>query len=155
MTMALAVDDIHMTYGELHAVNGVSFTVSVGEFFGILGPNGAGKTTTLEIAEGLREPVSGSVRLLGESPWPRNMRLLPKMGVQLQASAFFDKLTAREQLETFGALHGVKSRRVLDMLELVGLADKVGTPEAKLSGGQRQRLSIACVDPRPRHRLPR
>jgi ABC-2 type transport system ATP-binding protein len=78
--MALAVDDIHMTYGELHAVNGVSFAVSVGEFFGILGPNGAGKTTTLEIAEGLREPVSGSVRLLGESPWPRNMRLLPKMG---------------------------------------------------------------------------
>jgi ABC-2 type transport system ATP-binding protein len=145
MTMALAVDDIHMTYGELHAVNGVSFTVSVGEFFGILGPNGAGKTTTLEIAEGLREPVSGSVRLLGESPWPRNMRLLPKMGVQLQASAFFDKLTAREQLETFGALYGVKSRRVLDMLELVGLADKAGTPEAKLSGGQRQRLSIACA----------
>jgi ABC-2 type transport system ATP-binding protein len=145
MTMALAVDDIHMTYGELHAVNGVSFAVSVGEFFGILGPNGAGKTTTLEIAEGLREPVSGSVRLLGESPWPRNMRLLPKMGVQLQASAFFDKLTAREQLETFGALYGVKSRRVLDMLELVGLADKAGTPEAKLSGGQRQRLSIACA----------
>jgi ABC-2 type transport system ATP-binding protein len=143
--MALAVDDIHMTYGELHAVNGVSFAVSVGEFFGILGPNGAGKTTTLEIAEGLREPVSGSVRLLGESPWPRNMRLLPKMGVQLQASAFFDKLTAREQLETFGALYGVKSRRVLDMLELVGLADKAGTPEAKLSGGQRQRLSIACA----------
>jgi ABC-2 type transport system ATP-binding protein len=143
--MALAVDDIHMTYGELHAVNGVSFTVSVGEFFGILGPNGAGKTTTLEIAEGLREPVSGSVRLLGESPWPRNMRLLPKMGVQLQASAFFDKLTAREQLETFGALYGVKSRRVLDMLELVGLADKAGTPDAKLSGGQRQRLSIACA----------
>jgi ABC-2 type transport system ATP-binding protein len=65
--------------------------------------------------------------------------------VQLQASAFFDKLTAREQLETFGALYGVKSRRVLDMLELVGLADKAGTPEAKLSGGQRQRLSIACA----------
>jgi ABC-2 type transport system ATP-binding protein len=143
--MALAVDDVHMTYGELRAVNGVSFTVSAGEFFGILGPNGAGKTTTLEIAEGLREPVSGSVRLLGESPWPRNMRLLPKMGVQLQGSAFFDKLTAREQLETFGALYGVKSRRVLEMLELVGLTDKAGTPEAKLSGGQRQRLSIACA----------
>jgi ABC-2 type transport system ATP-binding protein len=142
---ALAVNDIHMTYGELRAVNGVSFTVSEGEFFGILGPNGAGKTTTLEIAEGLREPVSGSVRLLGESPWPRNLALLPKIGVQLQASAFFEKLTAREQLETFGALYGVKSRRVSQVLELVGLADKAGTPEAKLSGGQRQRLSIACA----------
>jgi ABC-2 type transport system ATP-binding protein len=145
MGTALAVDDIHMTYGDLRAVNGVSFTVSEGEFFGILGPNGAGKTTTLEIAEGLREPVSGSVRLLGEAPWPRNMRLLPKMGVQLQASAFFEKLTAREQLQTFGALYGVKSQRVNEMLELVGLTDKASTPEAKLSGGQRQRLSIACA----------
>ncbi|HEV7979643.1 ABC transporter ATP-binding protein [Amycolatopsis sp.] len=145
MGTALAVDDIHMTYGELRAVNGVSFTVSEGEFFGILGPNGAGKTTTLEIAEGLREPVSGSVLLLGESPWPRNMRLLPKIGVQLQASAFFEKLTAREQLQTFGALYGVKSQRVNEMLELVGLTDKASTPEAKLSGGQRQRLSIACA----------
>jgi ABC-2 type transport system ATP-binding protein len=145
MGTALAVDDIHMTYGELRAVNGVSFTVSEGEFFGILGPNGAGKTTTLEIAEGLREPVSGSVRLLGEAPWPRNMRLLPKIGVQLQASAFFEKLTAREQLQTFGSLYGVKSQRVSEMLELVGLTDKASTPEAKLSGGQRQRLSIACA----------
>jgi ABC-2 type transport system ATP-binding protein len=145
MGTALAVDDIHMTYGELRAVNGVSFTVSEGEFFGILGPNGAGKTTTLEIAEGLRKPVSGSVRLLGEAPWPRNMRLLPKIGVQLQASAFFEKLTAREQLQTFGSLYGVKSQRVSEMLELVGLTDKASTPEAKLSGGQRQRLSIACA----------
>jgi len=142
---ALVVDDIHMTYGDLRAVDGVSFTVGEGEFFGILGPNGAGKTTTLEIAEGLREPVSGSVRLLGQSPWPRNLALLPRIGVQLQASAFFERLTAREQLETFGALYGVGGRRVDDMLELVGLADKAGTPEAKLSGGQRQRLSIACA----------
>lgn len=152
---ALEVADIHMTYGELRAVDGVSFTVSKGEFFGILGPNGAGKTTTLEIAEGLREPVSGTVRLLGEAPWPRNMGLLPKMGVQLEASAFFEKLTAREQLATFGALYGVRSHRVDDMLELVGMTDKASTPEAKLSGGQR-RLSIALrVDPRSGHCFPR
>ncbi|WP_370943650.1 ATP-binding cassette domain-containing protein [Amycolatopsis sp. cg5] len=143
--LALAVDDIHMTYGELKAVNGVSFTVEEGEFFGILGPNGAGKTTTLEIAEGLREPLRGTVELLGEKPWPRNLKLLPRIGVQLQASAFFEKLTAREQLETFGALYGVKSHRVGEMLELVGLTEKASTPEAKLSGGQRQRLSIACA----------
>ncbi|OZM73924.1 ABC transporter [Amycolatopsis antarctica] len=144
-TPALVVDDIHMTYGELRAVDGVSFSVAEGEFFGILGPNGAGKTTTLEIAEGLREPASGSVRLLGEQPWPRNVALLPRIGVQLQASAFFEKLTAREQLETFGALYGVGGERVDEMLELVGLTDKAATPEAKLSGGQRQRLSIACA----------
>ncbi|SHG03524.1 ABC transporter ATP-binding protein [Streptoalloteichus hindustanus] len=141
----IVVADLRKRYGELQAVDGVSFTVAEGEFFGILGPNGAGKTTTLEIVEGLREPDSGSVLLLGEKPWPRNPRLLPRIGVQLQASSFFDKLTAREQLETFAALYGVSRGDAADMLDLVGLADKANTREDKLSGGQRQRLSIACA----------
>jgi ABC-2 type transport system ATP-binding protein len=67
------------------------------------------------------------------------------MGVQLQASAFFEKLTAREQLQTFGSLYGVSGARIEEMLALVGLADKSNTREDKLSGGQRQRLSIACA----------
>lgn len=142
---AVVVRDVRKSYGELKAVDGVSFTVAEGEFFGILGPNGAGKTTTLEIVEGLREPDSGEVRLLGESPWPRNVKLLPRIGVQLQASAFFEKLTAKEQLQTFGALYGVSDGTAADMLELVGLADKANEQESKLSGGQRQRLSIACA----------
>jgi ABC-2 type transport system ATP-binding protein len=142
---AVEVEDVRKSYGDLRAVDGVSFAVGEGEFFGILGPNGAGKTTTLEIVEGLREPDSGSVRLLGESPWPRKLSLLPRIGVQLQASAFFEKLTAREQLETFASLYGVSAARARDMLELVGLADKADTREDKLSGGQRQRLSIACA----------
>src|SRR5690348_13765872 len=104
---AIEVDGLVKSYGTLRAVDGVSFAVKAGEFFGILGPNGAGKTTTLEIIEGIREADSGDVRVLGEPPWPRNPRLLPRMGVQLQASSFFEKLTAREQLETFGALYGV------------------------------------------------
>jgi ABC-2 type transport system ATP-binding protein len=139
------VRDLVKRYGDLMAVDGVSFDVAPGEFFGILGPNGAGKTTTLEMVEGLREPDSGTVSLLGLSPWPRNQHLLPRMGVQLQASAFFEKLSAREQLETFGALYGVAPSRIDEMLELVGLADKASTREDKLSGGQRQRLSIACA----------
>ncbi|SER60896.1 ABC transporter ATP-binding protein [Actinokineospora terrae] len=142
---AIVVDDIHKSYGDLRAVDGVSFTVDHGEFFGILGPNGAGKTTALEIMEGLREPDRGSVRLLGTDPFPRKVALLPRIGVQLQASAFFDKLTAREQLETFAALYGVGPARAAEMLELVGLTDKANTREDKLSGGQRQRLSIACA----------
>lgn len=142
---ALVVDDVHMTYGDVRAVNGVSFSVSEGEFFGILGPNGAGKTTTIEIAEGLREPTSGRVRLLGQAPWPRSLTLSRRIGVQSQASAFFERLTVREQLETFGSLYGVRSRRVGEMLELVGLTDKAKVAETKLSGGQRQRLSIACA----------
>jgi ABC-2 type transport system ATP-binding protein len=142
---AIVVADIRKSYGELAAVDGVSFTVSEGEFFGILGPNGAGKTTTLEIVEGLRQPDSGTVTLLGSSPWPRKLSLLPRIGVQLQASSFFEKLTAREQLETFASLYGVSAAKAYDMLELVGLADKANTREDKLSGGQRQRLSIACA----------
>src|ERR687887_195340 len=145
MAETIVVSGLRKTYGDVHAVDDVSLEVPQGEFFGILGPNGAGKTTTLEIVEGLREPDSGTVRLLGESPWPRKLALLPRIGVQLQASSFFEKLTAREQLQTFGSLYGVGARRVDEMLELVGLADKAGTREDKLSGGQRQRLSIACA----------
>src|SRR3954451_8367244 len=142
---AIQVEGLVKRYGDLTAVDGVSFEVRRGEFFGILGPNGAGKTTTLEMVEGLREPDAGTIRLLGEAPWPRNPRLLPRMGVQLQASASFEKLSAREQLQTFGALYGVGGARIDEMLELVGLSDKAATREERLSGGQRQRLSIACA----------
>jgi ABC-2 type transport system ATP-binding protein len=142
---AVVVEDLHKAYGDLRAVDGVTLTVTEGEFFGILGPNGAGKTTTLEIIEGLRKPDSGSVTLLGVDPWPRKPELLPRIGVQLQASAFFEKLTAREQLETFASLYGVSAARAREVMELVGLADKANTREDKLSGGQRQRLSIACA----------
>lgn len=142
---AVVATELRKRYGDLSAVDGVSFSVAEGEFFGFLGPNGAGKTTTLEIIEGLRKPDTGRVLLLGENPWPRNTRLLPRIGVQLQASSFFDRLTAREQLETFGSLYGVSKGAAAGMLDLVGLADKANTRENKLSGGQRQRLSIACA----------
>jgi ABC-2 type transport system ATP-binding protein len=144
-TVALSVQGLVKRYGPLAAVDGVSFEVAEGEFFGILGPNGAGKTTTLEIVEGIREPDEGTVTLLGERPWPRNLRLLPRIGVQLQASSFFEKLTAREQLRTFADLYGAGPARADEMLELVGLADRADVREDRLSGGQRQRLSIACA----------
>lgn len=131
-------------YGDVNAVDDVSFTVAEGEFFGLLGPNGAGKTTTLEIIEGLRQADAGTVTLLGQQPWPRNPRLLPRIGVQLQASAFFEQLTAREQLETFADLYGRPRSRVDELLEMMGLTDKAGTRAERLSGGQAQRLSIAC-----------
>jgi ABC-2 type transport system ATP-binding protein len=99
----------------------------------------------LEIIEGLRKADSGSVSVFGESPWPRNLRLLPRIGVQLQASSFFERLTAREQIHTFGSLYGVAGKKADHMLEVVGMADKADTPTEKLSGGQAQRLSIACA----------
>jgi ABC-2 type transport system ATP-binding protein len=138
------VIDLRKTYGSIRAVDGISFAVEAGEFFGILGPNGAGKTTTLEIIEGLREPDGGQAQLFGVSSWPRQPSLLPRIGVQLQASSFFERLTAREQLGTFAALYAVAASRVDDMLELVGLTSHADVRTEKLSGGQMQRLSIAC-----------
>ncbi len=145
MADPIVVMNLVKRYGSLTAVDDVSLSVGHGEFFGILGPNGAGKTTLLEIIEGLREADSGSVTVLGEPVWPRNPALLQKLGVQLQATAFFERLTTREQLETFAALYGMPSRKVDEMLELVALTDKARTPAGKLSGGQAQWLSIACA----------
>jgi ABC-2 type transport system ATP-binding protein len=145
MSNTIVASDLRKRYGDVTAVDGVSLTVEDGEFFGILGPNGAGKTTTLEIIEGLRQADGGEISVFGRSPWPRNAALLPRIGVQLQASAFFERLTAREQLQTFGSLYGVPARKADAMLETVGLTDKADTQVEKLSGGQAQRLSIACA----------
>jgi ABC-2 type transport system ATP-binding protein len=145
VSVTISVRDLRKTYGHLAAVDGVTFDVQPGEFFAILGPNGAGKTTTLEILEGLRKPDGGQVTVLGQSPWPRNAALLPRIGVQLQASSFFERLTAREQIRTFASLYGVGAQRADEMLEVVGLTEQADVRAEKLSGGQAQRLSIACA----------
>ncbi|MFI6445114.1 ATP-binding cassette domain-containing protein [Kitasatospora sp. NPDC050543] len=145
MTAAITADGIRQRYGDVQAVDGVSLTVETGEFYGILGPNGAGKTTTLEILEGIRKPDEGRVALLGLAPWPRNPKLLPRIGVQFQGSAFFNKQTARETIRTFASFYGVGPRRADLMLERVGLTESASVMTDKMSGGQAQRLSIACA----------
>jgi ABC-2 type transport system ATP-binding protein len=142
---AIDVVELTMTYGALRAVDAVSLQVAEGEFVGILGPNGAGKTTILETIEGLRRPDSGTVRVLGEPVWPRNAALLPRIGVQLQASSFFERLTAREQIHTFASLYGVGAEAADQWMARVGLEDKADSRVEDLSGGQAQRLSIACA----------
>jgi len=145
VSATISVANLRKSYGSTVAVGGVSFAVEQGEFFGILGPNGAGKTTTLEMLEGLREPDDGELSVLGLRPWPRNPALLPRIGVQLQSSSFFERLTAREQIRTFASLYGVSARRADEMLGVVGLEESAETKTEKLSGGQAQRLSIACA----------
>lgn len=142
---AIEVVDLTKTYGALRAVDAVSLEVAEGEFVGILGPNGAGKTTLLEMVEGLRRPDGGSACVLGQPVWPRNPGLLPRIGVQLQASSFFERLTAREQIHTFAALYDVPRSAADDWLERVGLVEKADARVEALSGGQAQRLSIACA----------
>ena len=145
MAPVLTVSDLRKSYGDRAVVDGISFEVQAGERFGILGPNGAGKTTTLEIVEGLREADGGTVSLLGSSPWPRSLDLSRRIGVQLQSSAFFDRLTAREQIETFADLYGAPRTRAEELLEEVGLTEHADARTEALSGGQKQRLSIACT----------
>lgn len=145
MSTAIDVVDLHKSYGDVHAVDGISLSVTTGEFLGILGPNGAGKTTLIEVVEGLREPDAGTVRVLGQDPHPRNRALLPRMGVQTQSAAFFTRLTAREHLRTMAALYGLGDREADVALERVSLEDKADARVNKLSGGQRQRLAIASA----------
>jgi ABC-2 type transport system ATP-binding protein len=145
VSATISVVNLRKSYGSTVAVGGVSFEVEQGEFFGILGPNGAGKTTTLEMLEGLREPDAGDLTVLGLRPWPRNPALLPRMGVQLQSSSFFERLTAREQIRTFASLYGVSARRADEWLGIVGLDEQAEIKTEQLSGGQAQRLSIACA----------
>jgi ABC-2 type transport system ATP-binding protein len=145
MSAAIRVEELRKTYGDTKAVDGVTLEVRTGEFFGILGPNGAGKTTMLEIIEGLRRPDSGDVELLGASPWRRDAVEARRIGVQFQAAAFFERLTAREQIRTFAALYGLGPTPADAWLERVALTHKADTRTEDLSGGQLQRLAIACA----------
>ncbi|MFJ2555771.1 MULTISPECIES: ATP-binding cassette domain-containing protein [unclassified Streptomyces] len=142
---AIVVEEIRKRYGGHQAVDGVSLRVGRGEFFGLLGPNGAGKTTLVEIMEGLRRPDSGTVTVLGRAPWPRDVALLPRLGVQTQSSAFFVRQTAREHLRTVAALYGAGREDADRTLETVGLTDRRDVRVEDLSGGQRQRLAIASA----------
>ena len=142
--IVIQVDDLSKHYGELKAVDGISFGVGRGEVFGILGPNGAGKTTTLECIEGLVEPTSGKTSVLGIDTQREPQKVKERIGVQLQASAYFDFLTLKEILDLFGMFY---NRRVapIELLEQVNLADRANTTVAKLSGGQQQRFTIAAT----------
>ncbi|MDH6119756.1 ABC-2 type transport system ATP-binding protein [Kitasatospora sp. GAS204A] len=167
---AVEFRNVSKRYGAVQALDQVSLTVGRGEFFAVLGPNGAGKTTLVEIAEGLRQPDSGTVTVLGQRSWPRNTALLRRLGVQSQASSFFTRLTAGEHLETVAALYGLDRAAAQLALELVGLSHKARSRVDTLSGGQRQRLAVAgalvhgpslvfldeptaALDPQARHEL--
>ena len=142
--IVIQVDDLTKHYGELRAVDSVSFGVRRGEVFGILGPNGAGKTTTLECIEGLTEPTSGATTVLGIDTQREPQKVKERIGVQLQASAYFDHLTLKEILDLFGMFYNRKTA-TLELLEQVNLADRANTTVNKLSGGQQQRFSIAAT----------
>ena len=147
MPLAIRCRDLRKTYAAkppVEAVRGLDLEIEAGECFGLLGPNGAGKTTTVEILEGILEPTSGDVEVLGLS-WRRNEpELRQRIGVSLQETKFADKLTVEETLRLFASFYRA-SHPVEEVLALVALEEKRRSWVGKLSGGQKQRLSVACA----------
>ena len=140
----ITVDQLVKTYDGKNVVDGVSFEVKKGEIFGILGPNGAGKTTTLEMLEALRPIDGGTATIDGIDVAKKPKDIKNIIGVQLQSTAFYDKLTLREQLKMFGSLYG----RTVDteaLLAKVQLTEKAKNYVEQLSGGQKQRFAIAST----------
>ena len=141
-----AVTCTHVTrrFGSLTAVDDISLQVSDGEIFGIIGPNGAGKTTLLSSIEGLDEPTSGEVTVLGLHPVKDAAELARRTGIQLQQAALLPRLRVGEALELFSSFydHPVPWR---PLLERLGIASKEKTDVARLSGGERQRVFIALA----------
>ena len=141
---ALEVSGLVVRYGDVTAVDGVSFSASTGEVLALLGPNGAGKTSTIEALEGYRRPTSGSVRVLGLDPVSSSVELVPQIGVMLQSGGVYPGMGAREALSLFASYYD-DPVPVATLLAQVGLEDVASTPWRRLSGGEQQRLSLALA----------
>ena len=142
--MIIEITDVFKHYGEIKAVDGISFQVEKGEIFGMLGPNGAGKTTTVEIIEGLRVADSGQVTVMGLDILKAPTEIKQKIGIQLQAPSLLPLLNVREILDTFSGLYQ-NHLPVEYMLELLALQESRKVLVKNLSGGQQQRLSVAMA----------
>ncbi len=144
MANAVEVKDLTKKYGNLVAVNKISFAIEEGEIFGILGPNGAGKTTTLEMIEGLRKPDGGSIKVCGIDATGKNDAVKELIGVQLQTSSLYDRIKVAEVIELFGSYYS-KSISVDQILDELSLIEKSNSYVESLSGGQKQRLALALA----------
>jgi ABC-2 type transport system ATP-binding protein len=142
--LAIEVADLRKSYGAVQAVRGLSFGVERGEVFGLLGPNGAGKTTTVEILEGYRRRSAGQVWVLGRDPAVRDRRLQERVGIVLQSSGFYPRVTVREAVEHFAKAYP-RPRDPVETIALVGLEEKADARSKDLSGGQRRRLDLALA----------
>ena len=139
----IQVQGLVKRFGTLTAVDGVSFAVERGEIFGILGPNGAGKTTMLECIEGLQKADAGNALVLGMNALEQPEKVKDRVGVQLQASAYFERLTLTEILKLFGKMYS-RREEPEKLLEMVELTEKANDVVKVLSGGQKQRFTLAA-----------
>ena len=143
----IKADNLNKQYGNIAAVDDVSFEVQKGETFGLLGPNGAGKTTTIKLLCGLLKPDAGTITLDGKTnPGLIDVRL--SLGVVPQTLAIYEELSAQENLRFFGRMYGLSGQklkeRVRDCLEIAGLSERSKERVSKYSGGMKRRLNMVC-----------
>jgi ABC-2 type transport system ATP-binding protein len=138
----IEVKNVRKRFKKVKAVRGISLRVNKGEFIALLGPNGAGKTTLVEMIEGIQEPDEGEISIKGYKWNGHRCKLHRLLGISLQETRFFDKLTAYETLRLFGSFYGLKKTSSEEILELVNLTEKRKSYVVNLSGGQRQRLAL-------------
>jgi ABC-2 type transport system ATP-binding protein len=145
MDVAVRCSGLRKTYpGNVEAVRGLDLEIRSGECFGLLGPNGAGKTTTIEILEGLLEPTSGEIEILGRSWKTHNRELRELLGISLQETRLAEKLTVRETLELFASFYR-HPRAAGEVMADLALTEKSDAWVGRLSGGQKQRLAVATA----------
>lgn len=145
----IEVIDLHRSFGENKAVQGVSFDVEQGEIFSLLGPNGAGKTTTISMLSCLLRPDSGDARVVGHSIRTDQNGVKSVLGVVPQDIALYEDLTARENMTFWGKMYGLRGpalrSRVDEVLEVIGLSDRARERVGKYSGGMKRRVNIGVA----------
>ena len=144
MEYAIEVEGLTKVYGDLRAVDNISFKVKKGEVFAFLGPNGAGKTTTVEIIEGIRNPTSGKIKVLGYDISKTTKEIKERIGVLPQEFISFERLTVKETLLYFSRLYK-KRADIEQIIDLIDLRDKKNAQYHTLSGGLKQRVGVAIA----------
>jgi len=146
---AIQVQDLHKNFGDVYAVQGVSFDVYVGEILSLLGPNGAGKTVTISMLACLLEPTKGNALVMGHSILREAMAVKAAIGVVPQEIALYEDLSARENLSFWGKMYGLRGatlrQRVDEVLEVIGLTERQKGRVGKFSGGMKRRLNIGIA----------
>ena len=144
----LLVENIHKSFDQDHAVQGISFALKKGEVFGLLGPNGAGKTTTISMLTGLIRPDQGRIMVEGINLLEQTNQAKMKLGLVPQELALYPTLSARDNLSFFGQIYGLHGsqlkRQVEQSLEMVGLLDRSNEAIQRFSGGMKRRVNIAA-----------
>ena len=141
--------DVVKRFGSTLALDHVDFDIRPGEILGLLGPNGAGKTTAIRALSGLIGVDSGAIEAFGAAQRPGVMELKRRIGLVTQEITVFEDLSARENLQFFGGLYGLRGReleeRIAETLEFVGLVENADRRAKKYSGGMKRRLNVACA----------